>query len=156
MKKQFVIDDEIVDVEIVEESASFVLFNFDGEEYSVNLGALQDGKMVLNLKGKNRPVILFDTHYVVDGQEFVIDAPRRTRKQTKALDHGQMKSPMPGKILKIMVKVGDEVVLGTPILLMEAMKMEHTIKASKAGTIDKIYFKEGDQVAGGVELVNVK
>jgi hypothetical protein len=53
MKKQFVIDDEIVDVDIVDESASFVLFNFEGEEYSVNLGALQDGKMVLNMKGKN-------------------------------------------------------------------------------------------------------
>lgn len=156
MKKQFVIDDEIVEVEVIEESASFVLFNFEGEEYSVNLGALQDGKMVLNLKGKNRPVILVDTHYVVDGQEFVIDAPRRKRKQSKVLDHGQMKSPMPGKILKILVKVGEEVVPGTPILVMEAMKMEHTIKASKAGTILKIHFKEGDQVAGGVELVNVK
>ena len=81
MKKQFVIDDEIVDVDVVDENASFVLFNFEGEEYSVNLGAHQDGKMVLNLKGKNRPVILFDTHYVVDGQEFIIDAPKRSRRQ---------------------------------------------------------------------------
>jgi biotin carboxyl carrier protein len=143
MKKQFVVDDEIVDVEVVEESASFVLFNFEGEEYSVNLGPIFNGKMILNMKGKNRPVIL-------------IDAPRRSRKQTRSIDHGQMKSPMPGKILKILVKIGDVVAPGTPILVMEAMKMEHTIKASKAGTIEKIYFKEGDQVAGGVELVNVK
>lgn len=156
MKKQFVIDDEIVDVDIVDENASFVLFNFEGEEYSVNLGAHQDGKMVLNLKGKNRPVILFDTHYVVDGQEFIIDAPKRSRRQMKSVDHGQMKSPMPGKILKLLVSVGDEVIVGTPLLVMEAMKMEHTIKASKAGIIEKIHFKEGDQVAGGVELVNVK
>lgn len=156
MKKQFVIDDEIVDVDVVDENASFVLFNFEGEEYSVNLGAHQDGKMVLNLKGKNRPVILFDTHYVVDGQEFIIDAPKRSRRQIKSMDHGQMKSPMPGKILKILVALGDEVIVGTPLLVMEAMKMEHTIKASKAGIIEKIHFKEGDQVAGGVELVNVK
>ena len=156
MKKQFVIDDEIVDVDIVDENASFVLFNFEGEEYSVNLGAHQDGKMVLNLKGKNRPVILFDTHYVVDGQEFIIDAPKRSRRQMKSVDHGQMKSPMPGKILKLLVSVGDEVIVGTSLLVMEAMKMEHTIKASKAGIIEKIHFKEGDQVAGGVELVNVK
>jgi biotin carboxyl carrier protein len=156
MKKQFVIDDEIVDIDVVSESASFVLFDFEGEEYSVNLGPLVDGKMVLNMKGKNRPVILVDTHYVVDGKEFVIDVPKRTRKQNKSQDHGQMKSPMPGKILKILVKIGEEVVPGTPILVMEAMKMEHTIKASKSGTIEKIFFKEGDQVAGGVELVNVK
>ncbi len=156
MKKQFVIDDEIIDVDIVDENASFVLFNFEGEEYSVNLGALQDGKMVLNLKGKNRPIIFFDTHVVVDGQEFIIDAPKRSRRQTKSVDHGQMKSPMPGKILKILVTIGEVVSVGTPLLVMEAMKMEHTIKASKAGTIDKIHFKEGDQVSGGVELVNVK
>ncbi len=155
MKKQLVIDDEIIDVEIVDENASFVLFNFEGEEYSVNLGGLQNGKMVLNMKGKNRPVILMDTHYVVDGQEFVIDAPRRTRKKSKIQDLGMMKSPMPGKILKIFVQVGDEVVLGSPILVMEAMKMEHTIKASKAGVVTAIHFKVGDQVTGGVELVNV-
>lgn len=155
MKKQFVIDDEIVDVDIVDENASFVLFNFEGEQYSVNLGSLQDGKMVLNLKGKNRPVVLFDTNYVVDGQEFRIEAPKRSRKKTKVVDHGQMKSPMPGKILKILVLVGDDVTPGTPLLVMEAMKMEHTIKASKAGKIEAIHFKEGDQVAGGVELIKL-
>jgi 3-methylcrotonyl-CoA carboxylase alpha subunit len=62
---------------------------------------------------------------------------------------------MPGKILKILVKEGQVVEAGTPILVMEAMKMEHTIKASKAGKIEKIHFKEGEQVAGGVELVKL-
>lgn len=155
MKKQFVIDDEIIEVEVVDENASFVLFNFQGEEYSVNLGSLQDGKMVLNLKGKNRPVILVDTNYVIDGQEFTIESPKRSRTKTKVIDHGQMKSPMPGKILKILVKVGETVAPGASILVMEAMKMEHTIKASKAGVIEAIHFKEGDQVAGGVELIKL-
>lgn len=157
MKKQFVIDDEIVEVDVIEENASFVLFNFEGEEYSVNLGGLQNGKMVLNLKGKNRPVIWAESHYIVDGQEFKIEAPLRTRSRpkSKVLNPGQMKSPMPGKILKIYVSVGDDVVLGTPILIMEAMKMEHTIKASRAGKVEIIHFKEGDQVAGGVELVKI-
>jgi 3-methylcrotonyl-CoA carboxylase alpha subunit len=157
MKKQLIIDDEIIDVDVLEENASFVLFNFQGEEYSVNLGGLQDGKMVLNLKGKNRPVILVDSNYVIDGEEFTIEAPRgrRTRSKSKAVDHGQMKSPMPGKILKIFVAVGDAVIAGTPILVMEAMKMEHTIKSNKTGIIEAIHFKEGDQVAGGVELVKL-
>ena len=72
MKKQLVIDDEIVEVEVLEMNASFVLFNLEGVEYKVNLGALQDGKMVLNLNGKNRPVVLYDTQYVIDGREFEI------------------------------------------------------------------------------------
>ncbi len=155
MKKQMLIDDEIVEVDVIEETASFVLFNLEGVQYSVNLGSLQDGKMVLNMNGKNRPVVLVDVNYVVDGQEFEISSPKRSRTKSKTLDHGQMRSPMPGKILKLMVKVGDDVVAGTPILVMEAMKMEHTIKASKAGKIEKIHFKEGDQVAGGVELVKL-
>jgi 3-methylcrotonyl-CoA carboxylase alpha subunit len=144
-----------VEVEVLDENASFVLFNLEGIEYKVNLASLQDGKMVLNLNGKNRPVILEDTNYVVDGQEFEITAPRRKRSKVKHADHAHMKSPMPGKILKLLVKVGQDVVAGTPILVMEAMKMEHTIKASKAGKIEKIYFLEGDQVAGGVELVKL-
>lgn len=156
MKKQFVIDDEIVDIDVIEENASFVLFNFNGEEYSVNLASLEDGKMVLNFKGKNRTVFLSNNNYITEGMEFLIEAPKRIRRKIKSHDLGQMKSPMPGKILKLLVKVGDKVELGFPLLIMEAMKMEHTIKASKSGTINKIYFKEGEQVAGGVELVNVK
>jgi 3-methylcrotonyl-CoA carboxylase alpha subunit len=157
MKKQYVIDDEIVDVDVVEENASFVLFNFEGEEYSVNLGGLYNGKMVLNLKGKNRSVLMADPYYVVDGQPFIVEAPNRSKGKlkTKAVNLGQMKSPMPGKILKIFLAIGDAVVLGTPILVMEAMKMEHTIKASKAGVIEDIYYKVGDQVAAGVELVKL-
>jgi 3-methylcrotonyl-CoA carboxylase alpha subunit len=157
MKKEIMIDDEIFEIDVIEENASFVLFNFEGEEYSVNLGGLQNGKMVLNLKGKNRPVIWAESHYIVDGQEFKMEAPLRSRKRTKSKveNPGQMKSPMPGKILKIYVTVGDDVIVGTPILIMEAMKMEHTVRASKAGKIEIIHFKEGDQVAGGVELVKL-
>ncbi len=155
MKKQILVDDEIVDVDVLEENASFVLFNFEGVEYKVKLNSLQDGKMVLNLNGRNRPVVLEDTTYVVNGEEFEVSSPKRSRKKSKALDHGQMTSPMPGKILKIIAKVGQEVVAGDPILVMEAMKMEHTIKASKSGKIEKIHFKEGDQVSGGVELVKL-
>ncbi len=155
MKKQFIIDDEIVDVDILEEGASFVLFEFEGEEYSVALSKFHEGKMVLNFKGKNHEVILADTQYVVDGEEFKIEAPKRTRGKVKSHDLGQMKSPMPGKILKILVHIGDNVEVGTPILVMEAMKMEHTVKASKSGVIEKIFYKEGELVAGGVELVKL-
>jgi 3-methylcrotonyl-CoA carboxylase alpha subunit len=85
----------------------------------------------------------------------MIDSPRKNRSKSKGKDVGEMKSPMPGKILKILVSTGAEVEIGTPILVMEAMKMEHTIKASKKGVVEKILFKEGDQVQGGVELVKL-
>ncbi len=155
MKKQIELNDELIDIDVLEQNAKFVLFNLDGTQYAVNLGNVEDYKYNLAYNSSNTTVVAVDTHFVVDGFEFAINAPRRTRSKTKSSDHGQMTSPMPGKILKIFVKVGEEVTQGTPMLVMEAMKMEHTIKSSKSGLVEKIYFKEGDQVQGGVELVKL-
>lgn len=155
MKRQIQLNDEVIEVDILEQSARFVLFNMDGTEYAVNLGNVDDYKYNLAYNSSNTTVATVDTHFVIDGIEFAIDAPKRSRSKGKTADHGQMTSPMPGKILKIFVKVGDVVDPGTPILVMEAMKMEHTIKASKKGKVEKIHFKEGDQVQGGVELVKL-
>jgi biotin carboxyl carrier protein len=155
MKTQIQLNNEMIDVDILEQNPRFVLFNLDGTEYAVKLGNVDDYKYNLEYEDTNSSVAVVDTYFVIDGIEFAIDAPKRTRGKTKVQDHGLMTSPMPGKILKIFVKVGDEVKPGTPILVMEAMKMEHTIKASKIGKVEKIHFKEGDQVQGGVELVKL-
>ncbi|MEA9358053.1 acetyl-CoA carboxylase biotin carboxyl carrier protein subunit [Bacteriovorax sp. PP10] len=155
MKRQIELNDELIDIDILEQNARFVLFNLDGTEYAVNLGNVEDYKYNLAYNSGNTTVVAVDAHFVVDGVEFAINAPRRSRSKGKSADHGQMTSPMPGKILKIFVKEGQEVIPGTPILVMEAMKMEHTIKSSKIGKVEKIHFKEGDQVQGGVELVKL-
>jgi biotin carboxyl carrier protein len=159
MKKQIqfnhINEEDLLDLEIIEQTPKFVLFNLEGVEYAVNLGAEYGNQMNLIYEGSNYGVIGVDTHYVVNGHEFMIDSPRKNRSKSKGKDVGEMKSPMPGKILKILVSIGAEVEIGTPILVMEAMKMEHTIKASKKGVVEKILFKEGDQVQGGVELVKL-
>lgn len=155
MKRQIELNDELIDIDILEQNPRFVLFNLDGTEYTVNLSNVEDYKYNLAYNSSNTTVVAVDAHFVVDGVEFAISAPRRNRSKGKIADHGQMTSPMPGKILKIFVKEGQEVIPGTPILVMEAMKMEHTIKSSKIGIVEKIYFKEGDQVQGGVELVKL-
>lgn len=155
MKRQIQLNNELIDVEVMEQNPRFVLFNLEGTEYAVNLGNVEDYKYNLALNNSNNVVAVVGNHFVVDGIEFSIEAPRRSRSKAKTSDHGQMTSPMPGKILKILIVEGQEVAPGTPILVMEAMKMEHTIKASKKGVIEKIHFKEGDQVQGGVELVKL-
>jgi biotin carboxyl carrier protein len=159
MKKQIqfnhINEEDLLDLEIIEQTPKFVLFNLEGVEYAVNLGAEYGNQMNLTYEGSNYGVIGVDTHFVVNGHEFMIDSPRKSRSKSKGKDVGEMKSPMPGKILKILVSTGAEVEIGTPILVMEAMKMEHTIKASKKGVVEKILFKEGDQVQGGVELVKL-
>jgi 3-methylcrotonyl-CoA carboxylase alpha subunit len=63
---------------------------------------------------------------------------------------------MPGKILKVMVASGDKVSRGAALVVMEAMKMEHTIRAPFDGVVEKVLFAPGDQVSGGVELLDLK
>jgi pyruvate carboxylase subunit B len=62
-------------------------------------------------------------------------------------------APMPGIILSIAVKEGDQVNAGDALLVLEAMKMENEIHAPRAGTIKKVYVSEGAEVRAGSELV---
>ena len=64
-----------------------------------------------------------------------------------------LRSGMPGKIVKILVKEGDEVAAGTPLLVMEAMKMENEMKALSSVKITKILVKPGDNVESGATLI---
>ena len=62
-------------------------------------------------------------------------------------------SPMPGKVIALLAKPGAAVEKGAPLLVLEAMKMEHTISAPHAGTVKSFRFAAGDQVEEGVALV---
>ena len=63
-------------------------------------------------------------------------------------------SGMPGKIVKVFVKPGDEVKAGDPILIMEAMKMENEMRAASDVKIKEVLVKEGDNVESGATLVS--
>ena len=68
---------------------------------------------------------------------------------------GALVTQMPGKIVKIMVKVGDKVQQGQTVLILEAMKMENEIKAGVAGTIKSINVQVGQALESGVLLVEI-
>lgn len=71
-------------------------------------------------------------------------------------DHaGGLTAPMPGKIISISVKAGDTVEKGQALLVMEAMKMEHTIAAPADGKVEEVFYAVGDQVTEGAELVSI-
>ncbi|WP_420419615.1 acetyl/propionyl/methylcrotonyl-CoA carboxylase subunit alpha [Pacificispira sp.] len=67
-------------------------------------------------------------------------------------DHA-LTAPMPGKVTAVFVKKGDAVKAGTSLMILEAMKMEHTIKAPAEGVIETLPYAEGDQVGDGAVLV---
>jgi 3-methylcrotonyl-CoA carboxylase alpha subunit len=60
---------------------------------------------------------------------------------------------MPGKIVAFLVQAGQKVEKGAPLLIMEAMKMEHTIAAPADGVVDELLFATGDQVSDGAQLL---
>jgi len=67
---------------------------------------------------------------------------------------GRLTAPMPGKIVQLMVSAGEQVTQGAPLLIMEAMKMEHTISAPANGTVASLNYAVGDQVAEGAQLLS--
>lgn len=69
---------------------------------------------------------------------------------------GRITTPMPGKIIDVLVKQGDAVEKDQPLLIMEAMKMEMTIRAGCAGVVDELPVSANDQVADGALLVAIK
>ncbi len=70
-----------------------------------------------------------------------------------AVAGGRLTAPMPGKIVQVLAKAGDTVKRGQPILILEAMKMEHTIAAPADGTVDAINYAAGELVEEGAALI---
>jgi len=66
-----------------------------------------------------------------------------------------VRAPMPGKIVKILVKAGDKVGAGDPVVTLEAMKMENELCAPVGGTVKAVPVQKGDSVEGGQLLVAI-
>jgi biotin carboxyl carrier protein len=75
--------------------------------------------------------------------------------QRRGAAGGTLKSPMPGKVVKLLVTEGQAVEIGTPIIVVEAMKMENELVAEAAGSVSKIFVAAGDAVEGGAKLVTI-
>ena len=101
------------------------------------------GEFVVHLPGSSVPV--------------AIDAGRR-RGKGAALAHGEqrMTAPMPGRIVRVLVKPGDAVELRQPIVVIEAMKMENELRAPKAGVVKEVAVEPGASVEAGRLLVVIE
>ncbi len=78
------------------------------------------------------------------------------RKKTSSSSPDKIMSLMPGKITKIFVQSGDAVSQGQALVVMEAMKMEYTLKSDLSTTVEKVNVELGQQVALGQLLVQLK
>ena len=126
---------------------------------SVEIVALRANEAELKVGGRTYlvPFVVQGTQvsFSFDGEIYVAEVTDKgARPRRKGGEHSTS-APMPGVVLKIRVKVGDVVVKGTPLLILEAMKMEHPIAATRDGVVASINCKEGELVQPGVELVTV-
>lgn len=67
-----------------------------------------------------------------------------------------LKAPMPGMVLRVLVEEGQEVAEGTPLIVLESMKMENVIKSPGAGVIDKIKCQQGTSIEKNSTLITFK
>ena len=103
---------------------------------------LQDGrKLTVLSEGITAEVIYHPAVSAADGDEE---------------DAGKLTAPMPGRVVAVRVQLGDSVKKGQPLVIVEAMKMEHTIMAPADGIVEKIHASVGDQVDEKYELIALK
>ncbi len=131
-----------------------------GREHAFEGERLPDGRLLVRLDGRASKA-----RAVRDGRDwhvFIDGAHRRLtlHDELEGLDvdaaSGSLAAPMPGKVIAVMVKPGDTVAKGAPLLILEAMKMEHTIAAPADGVVKEIHFAAGEQVPEGAELLRLE
>lgn len=151
-------------IDIVKNDDKELEFYFNNERYSFSLIGKEKQEILIEYKGDLLRAHLYTFNSNGDYQVFIDDYEAIMRNIPKAkkanasssYSEGALQSPMPGKIFKILKKVGDQVIAGENILIVEAMKMEHAIKATKDGEVKEFFFQEGDQVQGGVLLCEIE
>ena len=138
-------------------------YKINGNLYNVVIGDIEDNIAHVEVNG---------THYTVEMEKKPKEAPapkpvvRPAAKPAAApaaapvakpaAGKSGVKSPLPGVILDIKVKEGDEVKKGQTVIILEAMKMENNINADKDGKITAINVKTGESVLEGTDLVVIE
>lgn len=116
-------------------------------------------KVLISYKGKEISVeaqwIRGQLWYHLDGVTRVWEPPSQKRNSVQA-KKDQIVAPMPGKVTKVLKKVGDQVQAGDVVLVLEAMKMEYSMKSEVSGVIESVSVAPGEQTILGKVLAKVK
>ena len=117
-----------------------------------------DGMLAVVVDGLRRPVRVLDhggaTAVFFAGESWTFEAIDPLAPPAGADPAGgRLTAPMPGRVVQVMVSAGDAVRQGQPMMVVEAMKMEHTIAAPRDGDVAAVHFAPGDLVEEGAELI---
>ena len=118
----------------------------------------ETGQLIAELNGRRYFVpVFFDGNQLtlsLDGREYHLNTDDPRHVTASAMQSvGRLFAPMPGRIGAVLVESGSQVAAGTPLVVIEAMKMEHTIAAPVSGTVSRVHYPVGALVEEGALLV---
>ena len=132
----------------------------DDRERTANVETPEPGVYSVLLDGRMYDARVEETPaglvVVIDGYRFEIEVRDPRRWSRKDAAHGVEGVQTPGKVVRVLVAAGDTVEAGQGLLVVEAMKMQNEMKASRAGRILSVTVKEGATVAAGEVLATIE
>jgi len=139
------IDDQLLELDAIRVTPNCIMLSSERGTHRIYLASTRE-KTYVHFNGQQ---------YVVEHPEEQVQTTVRHDTDLVSRDSG-ICAPMPGKILKILVEQNQQVELKQNLVIVEAMKMEHNIRSPRNGIVKKIYFKEGDLVDAGQEILELE
>jgi biotin carboxyl carrier protein len=133
------LDGRPVTVDVVEIAPNTLSILLDGQSFEINVTPSPDGKLKLQSGAQEF------TAEVIDPRAW----SGRRHANVEAEGRQQILAPMPGKVVRLLVKAGEHVEAGQGLLVVEAMKMQNEIRSPKSGTVERVLAKEGQPVNAG-------
>ncbi|MBT3168581.1 MAG: acetyl-CoA carboxylase biotin carboxyl carrier protein subunit [Candidatus Cloacimonetes bacterium] len=133
-------------------------FTIKNEKYETRIVEYHGDSAIVEVNGIKYEIDIEQEKQV---QKSLVRTPKKTsqisvpKKIVQNLKTGVLAAPIPGLVLKLLVKEGDKVISGQPVLILEAMKMESEIVANVTGIIKLISVKEGDSVQEQQTLLEI-
>ena len=164
MAYEIKIDEEIIPIELISVNENIMEFNVGGRKYKVDAVQVEKGVYSIIYNGISYNVELINksrnSYHITTLYNSVdidiIDAEERYKNSRKSHDDDDdeyISTPMPGKVVKILVKDGDSVKGGETVIIVSAMKMESEYKVKKDRHIKKVLVSEGDNIEGNQPLI---
>lgn len=168
MSYEIKINDRTAKVELLNRNGNTVKILLDDVKYDADVVMVEKGVYSLIMDGISYNIEMIENgsskEYLVNtlNESFdveIIDAESKylkSRKKDDGNDSNVISTPMPGKVVKVLVKPGDEVKAGQTVIIISAMKMESEYKVKKDRLIKEVLVKEGDVVDGHQSLITMK
>jgi biotin carboxyl carrier protein len=161
MKFHADVGDQKHEVEIRREGGK-IFAQIDDRKYELEVSEPESGVYLFKHDGRIFEASVSNGHVRIGGNEFdvrLVD-PKRLRGGGADADHGhgivEVKTAMPGKVVRILVEAGATVEKGDGVVIVEAMKMQNELKSPKAGVVKDVRAREGATVGAGDILATIE